>query len=241
MESPPRGLALTSIFFSSLLTNPTSPRARFPLRACWTGIGELRRSPGSRNQRTNRRGPRAHWWPPPGRVPGGPTPMPGLGGAAHAPPSPGPSARAAKASESRLHPPRGGPTSHSALKPRESGAGRQDSPEPGAAAAFIALLRRSQGKPAPKAHPRPPAPAGLSSPERSVARGLPAFPGVRGGRPAAGCAHDGLDHGDVGGRLLDGVVPGVQGRDHRLRAGGGAASGGPGPRGFTLPGAAAAG
>lgn len=106
-----------------------------------------------------------------GTCPGRPDPDAGTRGCSPPlPPRPGPSARAAKASESRLHPPRGGPTSHSALKPRESGAGRQDSPEPGAAAAFIALLRRSQGKPAPQGPPPAPRPGGpllpgaLSSP-----------------------------------------------------------------------------
>lgn len=241
MESPPGGLALTSIFFSSFLPNPTSLEARFPFSACQTRTSELRRSPGSRNRGQIARG-RA---PTGGRhrdvSRGGPTLVPGLRAAVH-PASRGPAPALPRPPSPVSILPPGGPTSHSALSPgsREPAAGR-----PGArrAAVFIVLLRRSQGKPAPQVPPPAPAPAGLSSPERSVARGLPAFPGVRGGRPAGGCAHDGLDHGDVGGRLLDGVVPGLQGLDHRLRAGGGAASGGTRAArvGFTHPGAAAEG
>ncbi|CAI9157380.1 unnamed protein product [Rangifer tarandus platyrhynchus] len=87
------------MFFSSLLPNPISPGARLSLSACLARTSELRRSPGSRNLRANRRG-RA---PTGGRhrdmSRGGPTLVPGLGGAAHLP---GPSARAAKASESRV-------------------------------------------------------------------------------------------------------------------------------------------
>lgn len=73
---------------------------------------------------------------------------------------------------------------------------------------------------------RPPSPS-LASPAPSVASRLPAFPGVRGGRPAAVRAGDGLHHCDEGGHLLGVVVPALQACGHRLGWGKREASAGP--------------
>lgn len=164
---PPGEPGLTSIFFSSFLPNPTSLKARFPFSACQTrtsghegGLpvpGTADKSPGAARALVADTGTCPGAARPWCRKTQGcsPTPPPGAQRPRCRAPSP--------SSPRRPH------LTQRAGQGREPAAGR-----PGARRAAIVLPPLPGGSQPPKSTPAP-APAGLS-PERSVARGLPAFP-----------------------------------------------------------------
>lgn len=103
--------------------------------------------------RTNRPGPRAHWWPTPGRAA---RPWCRDSGV-QSTPSPGPSARAAKASESRLHPPPRRPHLTQRAEPREWRAGGRTAWSPARRRIYCpaAPLPGEASPPSPTPSPRP--------------------------------------------------------------------------------------
>lgn len=129
--------------------------------------------------------------------------------------------------------PPGGSISHRMLRPRELGASPSRLPRAWCCGShllycFDAQKGTKHNPQSPDGHRIPGLPVSLIRPEHSVTSRLPAFPGVRGGRPATGRADNGLHYSDEGGCNLGLVVPGLQGRSHRLRVEGEReASGGP--------------